>query len=86
MTGSSRNIGLGIVTRLGREGMRLVIHGHVAEEVEAAAAELRGLGCEVLAWTNDLRQPGEVDRLFDRVEHKFGESTFMSTTPPACGG
>lgn len=72
VTGSSRNIGLGIATRLGREGMRLVIHGHIAEEVEAAAAGLRGLGCQVLSFTNDLRQLGEVDRLFDRVEHEFG--------------
>lgn len=72
VTGSSRNIGLGIVSRLGREGMRLVVNGHVAEEVEAAADGLRGLGCQVLALTCDLRQPGEVDRLFDRVEKEFG--------------
>src|SRR5512138_1575007 len=72
VTGASRNIGLAIAARLGREGMRLAINGHVAEEVEESARGLRQLGCEVLALPADLTQPGAVDRLFSEVQQAYG--------------
>jgi NAD(P)-dependent dehydrogenase (short-subunit alcohol dehydrogenase family) len=43
VTGSSRNIGKGIATRLAREGMRVVVNGRTPETVEATTAELRDL-------------------------------------------
>lgn len=72
VTGASRNIGLAIAARLGREGMRLVINGHVAEEVEEAAEGLRRLGCEVLALPDDLTRPGAVERLFSETDKAYG--------------
>jgi NAD(P)-dependent dehydrogenase (short-subunit alcohol dehydrogenase family) len=72
VTGSGRGIGRGIALRLAREGARVVITSNVAAEVEATAAELRGLGLPVLAVTADLSQAGEVERLMEAAQTEFG--------------
>src|SRR5262245_447072 len=72
VTGSSRNIGAGIATRLAREGMRVVISGHIKEEVDAVAAELRDVGAETFAVTGDLSSAQAVDDLFDQTLKQYG--------------
>lgn len=73
VTGSSRGIGLGIALRLLREGMRVVITGRVAEEVETTAADLRSIGARVLAVQADVGYTSEVDRIFEATLHAFGQ-------------
>lgn len=72
VTGSSRGIGRGIALRLAREGMRVVITGNMAEDVERTAAEFAQLGVELLALTADLGAPGEARRLIDAAAAAFG--------------
>ncbi len=72
VTGSSRGIGLGIVLRLAREGMRIVVNSRSPEAVEATAAALRSLGATVLAVPADVGRTSEVDRLFDATLQAFG--------------
>lgn len=72
VTGSSRGIGLGIVLRLAREGMRVVVNSRSPEAVEATAAALRSLGATVLAAPADLGRTSEVNRLFDATLQAFG--------------
>ena len=73
ITGSSRGIGKGIALRLGREGMKVVVHGHLQEETEATAAQFASLGAEVLAVTANFRQETEIYRLFDETMRAFGK-------------
>jgi NAD(P)-dependent dehydrogenase (short-subunit alcohol dehydrogenase family) len=73
VTGSARGIGKGIAMRLAREGMKVVIHGHVQAETETTAAELTSLGAEVLAITANFRQEAEIYRLFDETMLAYGK-------------
>jgi NAD(P)-dependent dehydrogenase (short-subunit alcohol dehydrogenase family) len=73
VTGSARGIGKGIALRLAREGMKVVVHGHLQEETEATAAQLTGLGAQVLAVTANFRQEAEIYRLFDESMQAFGK-------------
>jgi NAD(P)-dependent dehydrogenase (short-subunit alcohol dehydrogenase family) len=73
VTGSARGIGKGIALRLAREGMQVVIHGHIQAETDATAAQLIGLGAEVLAVTANFRQEAELYRLIDETMQAFGK-------------
>jgi 3-oxoacyl-[acyl-carrier protein] reductase len=72
VTGSSRGIGKGIAMRLAREGMRVVINARTPETVEATAAEMHGLGVDVLAVPADVGRTQGVDRLFEQTLRAFG--------------
>lgn len=72
VTGSSRDIGRGIVTRLAREGMRVVINSRTESAVTATARELADLGAEALPVVADISEPDDVDRLFDETLEAFG--------------
>jgi 3-oxoacyl-[acyl-carrier protein] reductase len=73
VTGSARGIGKGIALRLAREGMKIVVHGHLPVETETTAAQLASLGAEVLAVTANFRQETEIYRLFDQTMQSFGK-------------
>jgi NAD(P)-dependent dehydrogenase (short-subunit alcohol dehydrogenase family) len=73
VTGSARGIGKGIALRLAREGMKVVVHGHLQDETEATSAQLISLGADVLAITANFRQEAEIYRLFDQTMQTFGK-------------
>jgi NAD(P)-dependent dehydrogenase (short-subunit alcohol dehydrogenase family) len=72
VTGGGTGIGRGIAEELGRLGARLVIASRNAERLEAAAAEMRGQGLEVLAVPTDVRQPDQVEALVAKAREAFG--------------
>lgn len=72
VTGSSQGIGRGIALRLVREGMRVVIHGHAAKEVDATVADLQSLGGEVVGITADFQQDAAADAVIDAAVSAFG--------------
>ncbi len=72
ITGSSRGIGKGIALRLAREGMKIVIHGLDAQEVETTTQELQALGVPVIGLAADLTSDDEIDRLFQATLEAFG--------------
>lgn len=72
VTGSARGIGKGIALRLGREGMRLLITGLVADEVEQTTAELQALGVEAAGIAGDLNHDDDIAAMFDRLMEHYG--------------
>jgi 3-oxoacyl-[acyl-carrier protein] reductase len=52
--------------------MRVVVHGHIQAETDATAAQLTGLGAEVLAITANFRQEAEINRVFDETMQAYG--------------
>ncbi len=72
VTGSSRGIGKGIVMRLAREGMKVVINARDADAVATTTGELRELGAEVLAVPADVADTGDVEELFAETVRAFG--------------
>jgi len=72
VTGSSRGVGKGIALRLAREGMRVVIHGHLADEVNATVAELRAFNAHVTGITLDFQQDNAAEMLIDATLKAYG--------------
>ncbi len=73
VTGSSRGIGKGIALRLGREGMKLIIHGIDEQEVEATVAEFQNLGIDAIAITSDFSEDTTIESLFETILAQFGK-------------
>jgi 3-oxoacyl-[acyl-carrier protein] reductase len=73
VTGSGRGIGRGIAARLGREGMRVILHDRFAAELEGTAGQFRAAGAEVAAIAADLSQPGEAENLAASALQAYGQ-------------
>lgn len=73
VTGSSRGIGADTVRYLAQAGANVVINfRNKAPRAEKLAAELRGLGVEVLVVGADLTDVESVQAMFSEVERTFG--------------
>jgi 2-deoxy-D-gluconate 3-dehydrogenase len=72
VTGGARGIGAAIARRSAEAGARVVICGRSAGALDAAAAEIREAGGEVLAVPVDLRDVGAIAALVDRAVGHFG--------------
>ncbi|MHB8627568.1 MAG: SDR family NAD(P)-dependent oxidoreductase [Aggregatilineales bacterium] len=72
VTGSGRGIGKGILLRLAREGMKVVIHSLDANELSQSVDELRNLGATVLGVRADFRQDAEIEGLIKQTVDAFG--------------
>ena len=73
VTGSSRGIGADTVRYLAQAGANVVINfRNKAPRAEKLAAELRGLGVDVLVVGADLTDPESVQAMFSEVERAFG--------------
>ncbi len=72
ITGGSRGIGKGIALGLAAEGCHLAICARNAEQLEAAAAEIRAKKAEVLALPLDVTKADHVEQLVQQAIDKFG--------------
>jgi NAD(P)-dependent dehydrogenase (short-subunit alcohol dehydrogenase family) len=72
VTGAASGIGLGLVERFAREGMRVVLADVEAEALRAAEGRLRGAGAESLALATDVTDPAALQALRDRALSRFG--------------
>lgn len=73
VTGASRRIGAAIARHLGARGWAVAIHHHQsADEAEAVAAEIRGLGGDACVLAGELEDPATVPRLIDGARTGLG--------------
>jgi NAD(P)-dependent dehydrogenase (short-subunit alcohol dehydrogenase family) len=72
VTGSSRNIGLGIALRLANEGARVVVHGLHAERVDAATRAVAETGAQVIGVTADVSRAEGAALLIERTMAAYG--------------
>jgi NAD(P)-dependent dehydrogenase (short-subunit alcohol dehydrogenase family) len=68
VVGGSGDIGLAIASRLGRLGYQLVITGRTSERLDRAVNRLREQGAQVRGVPLDLRDEGEIERLFTGLQ------------------
>lgn len=73
ITGGANGIGQGIVLRLVREGMRVVIADIDGEALALTMDSLQHLGAEVRAFQGDVGQPEAVKQLFQETIKAFGD-------------
>ncbi|MGD8827318.1 MAG: SDR family NAD(P)-dependent oxidoreductase, partial [Gammaproteobacteria bacterium] len=69
VTGASSGIGEAAARALADEGVNVVLAARSKEHIEALA---RDLGGAALAVPTDVSDPGQVARLFARVQAEFG--------------
>jgi NAD(P)-dependent dehydrogenase (short-subunit alcohol dehydrogenase family) len=72
VTGAASGIGRSLAERFAAEGMKVVLADIEADALEAAAADLRPGGAEVLAVQTDVADRSSVDHLAERTIEAFG--------------
>ena len=76
ITGGDSGIGLATAATLLREGARVALCDKDPAQLEHAATRLMALG-EVVTVTADLTQPGDVERLHQKVTGSFGPAEIL---------
>lgn len=77
ITGAGSGFGLETSRIAAREGMNVVMADVQADALDAAAAEIRGLGAAVLAQRVDVSKGAEVDELAAATFERFGTPHFV---------
>jgi len=77
ITGAASGFGLEASRIAARRGMRVVMADVQADALETAAAEIRGLGAEVLPFRLDVSKAAEVDALAQATLQTFGTPHFV---------
>ncbi|MFM1875697.1 MAG: hypothetical protein RL266_1434 [Bacteroidota bacterium] len=72
ITGGSSGIGKACAERFGREGGRICITGRNAENLEAAATELRAKNIEVLTVQGDVANENDCVRMINQTLNTYG--------------
>jgi NAD(P)-dependent dehydrogenase (short-subunit alcohol dehydrogenase family) len=72
VTGAGRGIGRGIAVAFAKQGCNVAITARTDEELEDAAAEIRGLGRTVFAESCDVSVEASVDRLVQNAAEALG--------------
>ena len=77
ITGAASGFGLEVSRIAARRGMNVVMADVQADALERAAAEIEGLGAQVLAQRLDVSKAAEVEALGRAVEKRFGAPHFV---------
>jgi NAD(P)-dependent dehydrogenase (short-subunit alcohol dehydrogenase family) len=77
ITGAGSGFGLEASRIAAREGMNLVMADVQADALQRAAAEVQGLGAQVLAQRVDVSKAEEVDALAQATQARFGAPHFV---------
>jgi 3-oxoacyl-[acyl-carrier protein] reductase len=77
VTGAARGIGLGIATRLARQGVRVALFDRDADALATAAHGLREQGIQVHTEAADLTSGEQVQRAFAGTRQVFGPVDFL---------
>lgn len=72
VTGSSKGIGYSVASALAREGCQVVISARRKDDLEKAAAAMRGASGNVHSIVADVNKPDDIKRLIDETAKKFG--------------
>ncbi len=72
VTGSGRGVGLGMARHLGLGGAKVVVAEWKAELLDAAVAELSGLGVDTLGVTTNIMEREQIDAMVAATIERFG--------------
>lgn len=86
ITGAASGFGLETSRIAAREGMHVVMADVQADALERAAAEIRGLGAEVLPFRLDVSQAHEVEALGAATVERFGTPHFVFNNAGVAAG
>ena len=72
ITGGSSGIGLAVARALGEDGFGVTVAARRPDKLEAAAAELRDAGIDVLAVAANVAQEDDIKRMVSEHRERFG--------------
>ena len=72
VSGGGSGIGRATALLFARLGARVVICGRTAEKLDKVVAFAHGKGCEMLAVPTNVREPEQVQALFERIHAEYG--------------
>ena len=72
VTGSGRGVGLGMARHLGLGGARVVVAEWKADLLDAAVAELSGLGVDTLGVQTNIMEREQIDAMVTATLERFG--------------
>lgn len=73
VAGGTSGINLGIARGFAQQGARLAVLSRKQEKVEAAVAELQGLGAEAMGFSADVRSYEDVENALSKTAEHWGE-------------
>ncbi len=77
ITGGSSGIGLAVAHALGEDGYGVTIAARRPDKLEAAAADLRDAGLEVLAIAANMAEEDDIKRMVSEHNARFGRLDFL---------
>jgi len=86
ITGGSRGLGLQIAEALGEMGARVMLSARKADELEAAATELKKQGIDASGFAADSSQPESIARLVDAALSRLGHVDILVNNAGATWG
>jgi NAD(P)-dependent dehydrogenase (short-subunit alcohol dehydrogenase family) len=72
VTGAGSGIGKATAVLLAKQGARIAVLSHTADEVEQTASEIKGSGGEAVAVVADTGQDGQMKRAIQQVVDRWG--------------
>jgi NAD(P)-dependent dehydrogenase (short-subunit alcohol dehydrogenase family) len=77
ITGGSSGIGLAVARALGEDGYGITVAARRPDKLEAAAAELRDAGLDVLAIAANVADEDDIKRMVSEHRERFGRLDFL---------
>jgi NAD(P)-dependent dehydrogenase (short-subunit alcohol dehydrogenase family) len=77
ITGGSSGIGLAVARALGEDGYGITVSARRPDKLEAAAAELREAGLDVLSVAANMADEDDIKRMMSEHEQRFGRLDFL---------
>lgn len=77
ITGAGQGIGRGIARALAFEGASVALAGRTAQKVEDTAAQIRAEGGDAHAFTCDVIDPEQIEKLVGDVVERFGSLSIL---------
>jgi NAD(P)-dependent dehydrogenase (short-subunit alcohol dehydrogenase family) len=77
VTGAGSGIGAAAALAVAREGADVIVVSRTAAEIEKVAAEVEAMGRKALAVAADIADAGQMTRLFQRIERRWGRLDFV---------
>ena len=77
VSGGGSGIGRATALLFAKLGAKVAICGRTQEKLDAVADFIRGKGGEVLAVSTDIREPEQIDALYNKIDETFGGLDYL---------